>query len=165
MKHLGRALAPLVIVAASIPGIVAADVASDPLRFFDGATESVGTLKIVMHKAVPTRTIGQGQITADGSLSLVQRVEDQGRPPHVRRWLIRRLAPGHFTGTMSDAAGPVTIDKVGDRYRFLFNMKRSISVEEWLKPLPGGKSATSNMTVRKFGFTVASSQGIIRKIS
>jgi len=148
-----------------IPGTALGDIAIDPLRFFVGATESVGTLKVVMRKAVATHTIGQGEITADGSLTLVQRVEGEGRQQHIRRWLIRPVAPGHFAGTMSDAVGPVTIDQVGDRYRFRFKMKDSISVEEWLTPLPGGKSATSSMTARKFGFAVASSQGTIRKIS
>jgi hypothetical protein len=66
---------------------------------------------------------------------------------------------------MSDAAGPVTIDQVGDRYRFRFKLSGSMSVEEWLTPLPGGRSATTNMTVRKFGFAVASSQGTVRKLS
>ena len=166
MKQLCRALVPLTAILAVLgPVEAAADIASDPLHFFDGVTESVGTLRIVMHKVVATRSIGQGQIKADGSLSLVQQVEDEGRPPHVRRWLIRRVAPGHFSGTMSDAAGPVTIDQVGGRYRFRFKMNVGMSVEEWLTPLRGGKSATSSMTVRKFGFAVASSQGIVRKIS
>jgi hypothetical protein len=163
--QLFRALVLLTtVVAVPILGKAAADVPSDPLRFFEGATESVGTLKIAMRKAVATRSVGQGQIKADGSLTLVQRVEGEGRP-HVRRWLIRRVAPGHFAGTMSDAVGPVTIDQVGHRYRFRFKMKGSMSVEEWLTPLPGGKSAKSNMTVRKLGFAVATSQGTVRKIS
>jgi len=32
-------------------------------------------------------------------------------------------------------------------------------------PLPGGRAASSSMTVRKFGIAVASSQGTVRKIS
>jgi len=166
MKPLCRALVPVMaVLAVLIPGEAPAEIGSDPLRFFVGMTESVGTLKVVMQKAIATRSIGQGQIKADGSLSLVQRVEGEGRALHVRRWLIRRVASGHYSGTMSDAAGPVTIDQVGDRYRFRFKLSGSMSVEEWLTPLPGGRSATTNMTVRKFGFAVASSQGTVRKLS
>lgn len=38
-------------------------------------------------------------------------------------------------------------------------------VEEWLTPLADGRSATTDMTVRKFGMTVASAHGVVRKIS
>src|SRR6185503_20913491 len=131
----------------------------------EGVTESVGILKIVMHRAVHTMSIGRGEIRPDGSLSLVQRVEDEGRAPYVRRWLIKQVAPRRFVGTMSEATGPVTIDEVGDRFRFRLTMKGGLSVEQWLTPLPGGRSATSDMTVRKFGIAVASSQGTVRKIS
>jgi len=161
-----RALAPVTFLAAFLsPGIVAAQQATDPFSFFEGVTESVGILKIVMHRAVHTMSIGRGEIRPDGSLSLVQRVEDEGRAPYVRRWLIKQVAPRRFVGTMSEATGPVTIDEVGDRFRFRLTMKGGLSVEQWLTPLPGGRSATSDMTVRKFGIAVASSQGTVRKIS
>ena len=101
----------------------------------------------------------------DGSLSLLQRVEDQGQPVHIRRWLIRQMTPGHFSGSMSDALGPVTIDQEGAQYRFRFKMKGGLSVEQRLTSLlEGGLSATTDMTVRKFGMTVASSHGIVRKL-
>ena len=84
----------------------------DPLLFFEGATESVGTLSILMQKAT----------------------------------------------------GAVTIEQVGDRYRFRFAMKGTLSVEEWLTPLVGARSATNELTVRRFGLRVASYRGTIRKI-
>lgn len=139
--------------------------AGDPFSFFEGVTESVGTLKVVMRKPLYTRAVGRGQIQADGALSLVQRVEDEGRSPYLRRWLIRQVGPGRFVGTMSEATGPVTVDEIGNRFRFRFRMSGSLSVEQWLTPLPGGRSATSKMTARKYGIAVASAQGIVRKIS
>lgn len=147
----------------SVPAHSAAP--TDPLRFFAGLTETVGTTKIVMHKTMQTRSMGRGQIGADGSLVLVQRVQDEGQRPYLRRWQIRRIAPGRYSGTMSEASGPVTIDQIGNRYRFTFKMNGNMSVEQWLTPLPGGLSASSNMTVRKFGLTVAISTALIRKIS
>lgn len=128
-------------------------------------TETVGTTKILMHKPVETRSIGRGQIEPDGSLLLVQRVEDEGRPAYLRRWEIRRVGPGRFTGSMSQATGPVLIQQVGNRYRFSFRMKGGMSVEQWLTPLPSGLSANSIMTVRKFGLAVASSTALVRKLS
>jgi hypothetical protein len=166
MNHLYRAVAPVVFLAASVgPTLASAESAGDPFTFFEGVTESVGTVKVVMHKPTWTRSVGRGEVRPDGSLSLVQRVEDQGKPPYLRRWVIRQVGPGHFVGTMSQASGPVTIDEVGTRFRFRLKMKDGLSVEEWLTPVAGGRSATSSMTVRKFGIAVASSQGTVRKIS
>lgn len=136
----------------------------DPLVFFEGATESVGTLTIVMHKPTLTRAAGVGAIGRDGSLTLVQRVEEQGGASHIRRWNVRQVGPGRFTAAMSEAKGPVDIEQVGGRYRFTFDMPGALSVEEWLVPLPGGRSATNDLTVRKFGIRVASFRGMVRKI-
>lgn len=156
---------PLTLIAAFVASDVAtAHPASDPFSFFEGVTDTVGTLKIVMHNAVRTHCISRGELRSDGSLSLVQRVTDEGRPPYLRRWLVRQIAPGRFVGTMSQASGPVAIDEIGDRYRFRFRMSGGLAVEEWLTPLPGGRSATTTTSVHKFGIPVASSEGMVRKI-
>ena len=165
MNQLSRALTPVALFAASLSPAAVTAQEPDPFSFFEGVTESVGTLKVVMHPAVHTRSIGRGEVERDGSLSRVQRVEDEGKAPYVRRWLIRQVGPGRFVGTMSEATGPVTIDEVGNRFRFRLKMKGGLSVEQWLTPLPGGRSASSSMTVHKFGIAVASSQGTVRKIS
>jgi hypothetical protein len=78
---------------------------------------------------------------------------------------MRQIATGRYSGTMTEATGPVTIDEVGGRYRFRFKMKGNLSVEQWLAPLAGGKSARNSMTVRKLGMTVATGDGLIRKIT
>ena len=166
MAPLYRALAPVSLLTLSVCAAAsAAGTPTDPLQFFEGVTETTGVMKVVMHKSVRTRSIGRGQMKPDGSLDLVQRVEDDGRAPYLRRWQIRKIAPGRFAGTMSEAAGPVQIQQIGGRYRFTFRMKGDMSVEQWLTPLPGGRAASSNMTVRRFGIAVASSAAIVRKIS
>lgn len=161
-----RALSAVVGLSACMgSGLAPAQHANDPFHFFEGVTESVSTMKVVMRRPMRTRAVGRGEIQADGTLSLVQRVEDEGRPPYLRRWLIRQIGPRHFVGTMSEASGPVAVDEIGDRFRFRFRMSGSVSVEQWLTPLPGGRTATSDMTARKFGIAVASAEGVVRKIS
>ena len=135
----------------------------DPLRFFEGRTESKGTVRVFMRKSYQTQSLGQGRIESDGSLSLVQQVNDEGKPPRQRRWRIRQVGPHRFEGTMSEAIGPVAIDQVGGRYRFRFKMKGNLSVEQWLDPLDGGMAARNSMTVRKFGMTVGTGDGTIEK--
>ena len=136
-----------------------------PLQFFEGRTESYGTVKTLMKKPYRIRSIGRGRIEPDGTLLLVQRVDEEGKSPRERRWRIRQIGSGRYSGTMSDATGPVTIEEVGGRYRFRFKMKGNLSVEQWLAPLDGGKSARNLMTVRKFGMVVGTGDGMIRKLA
>jgi hypothetical protein len=118
----------------------------------------------MFHKPYWTRSIGAGRIESDGSLTLVQRVEDEGKAPHERRWRVRRTSADQYLASMSDAVGPVTIDKVGDRYRFRFTLKGNLRAEQMLTPLPGGQSARNSLKVKRMGITVATTEGTIRKI-
>jgi hypothetical protein len=113
-----------------ISGAVHAERLNTAFAFFEGVTEGAGTLDVIMHKETATRNVGRGEIRPDGSLSLVQRIEEQRRSPHMRYWVIRQVTPGHFSGSMSDASGPVTIDQVGSRYRFRFRISGGMSVEQ-----------------------------------
>jgi hypothetical protein len=152
------------VLAISLAAPAAAEV-TDPMRFFEGRTESVGTVKLMMNKPYRTRAVGKGEIMPDGSLHLVQRVEDQGQQPRERRWRMRQVAPGHYTGTMTEARGPVTVDAVDGRYRFRFRMDGNVSVEQWLTPMPDGQSASSRITIRKYGILVGRSDAVIRKLN
>jgi hypothetical protein len=96
-------------------------------------------------------------------LSLIQQIHDHGKPASKRHWLIREISPGRFTGSMSEAVGPVQVQQVGSKFVFRFKMKGRLAIEQWLTPLPGGKAAKSKVTVKKLGMRVASSEGTIRK--
>ena len=139
------------------------DPMTDPMRFFEGRTESLSTIKVMTRKPYRSRTIGSGEIS-DGVLRLVQRVHEDGKAPYDRHWRMRQVAPGRFSGTMSEAKGPVTAEEFNGRYRFRFKMKGNVAIEQWLTPMPGGKAAESKVTIRKFGMTVGRSDGTIRKI-
>jgi hypothetical protein len=136
----------------------------DPLGFFEGRTESVGIIRIATKKPFRSRAIGKGEIRDDGSLLLVQRVEDEGELPRERRWRMHQVGPGRYAGTMSEAKGPVTVEEVDGRYRFRFRMQGSVAVEQWLTPMAGGRAARSILTIRKYGIKVGSSDSIIRKL-
>ena len=165
VNRLHLLLMPAMVAAfAAIPGAATAERLLDPMRFFEGRTESLSVVKVMLKKPYRSRAIGQGEIKSDGSLHLLQRVEDDGKPPHDRRWQIRQTAPNRFSGSMSEAKGPVIVEEIGGRYRFRFKMKGNLSVEQWVIPQNGGRSANSKVTIRKMGVTVASSEGTIRKL-
>ena len=162
--HTLRVLAPAAAIALVGTSAPAAEPIK-PMQFFEGRTEGSGIVRIFTKKPYRTRSVGAGRIHPDGSLTLVQRVQDEGKPPHERRWKVRQVGPRRFAGTMSEALGPVTIDQVGARYRFRFKLKGNLSIEQWLAPLPNGKAAGNNMIVRKFGVAVGNGEGMIRKVS
>jgi hypothetical protein len=136
----------------------------DPLRFFEGRTVVDGTVKVMFHKPYRTHSDGQGVMKPDGSLSLVQRVVDEGKEPHDRKWRVRPVGEGTFTAMMSEAIGPVTIQQVGDSFRFRYKMKGKLSVEQILTPMPDGRSARNVGKVKRMGVTVATTTGVIRKV-
>src|SRR5205085_9256743 len=105
-----------------------------------------------------------GKIQEDGSLQLVQEVTEEGRRRFDRRWLIHQVAPGRFAGTMSEATGPIAVEKVGNRYVLRFSMKGNLFVEEWITPDPDMVSARTKLTVRKFGFAVGHADRWIRQL-
>ena len=161
-----RVLGALALVSATaLPASSISDSGQAPLRFFAGKTEMVSTVKVMMKKPYHSRTVGNGRILGDGSLALVQQVYEEGRSGQSRNWQIRQVAPNKYIGTMTEAVGPVLVEEIGNRYRFKFRLKGNLAVEQWMTPLPDGKSARSNLTVRKFGMKVASSTGTIRKIA
>jgi hypothetical protein len=164
MSSMRLALMAPILLLATGSAATAPTAPLDPLRFFVGRTESVGRVKVMFHQAYGTHSTGLGEIEPDGSLSLVQQVFDDGKPAHERRWNVREVRPGRYTGTMSEAQGPVTIDRIGDRYRFSFRMNGRLNVEQVLTPLPGGRSAANNAKVRRFGIVVATTDGVVRKL-
>ena len=160
-----RLLAGAALFAASLaPASAVAENTRAPLQFFNGKTEMVSTIKVIMKKPFRSRAIGTGRILPDGSLSLAQQVFDEGQPTKQRNWKIRQITSGHYAGTMTEAVGPVTVEEVDGKYRFNYKMKGSLAVEQWVTPLAGGNSARSSVTVRKFGMKVASSTGLIKKV-
>ena len=103
---------PMGLVGASASaGTAAPEILTDPMRFFEGRTEGVSTVKVIARKPFTSRTLGRGQI-ADGMLTLVQRVHEDDKAPFDRRWRMKQVGPGRFTGTMSEAVGPVVAEEV-----------------------------------------------------
>ena len=133
------------------------------LGFFDGRSEGLATLKVVLRGRVPVRVESLGRIEAD-TLVLRQIVHEGAKPPRERAWRIRETAPGHFAGTLSDAAGPVTADAGPGRVHILFAMKDGVDAEQWLTLAPDGRSAHNVLTARKFGIVVAVLDETIRKL-
>ena len=142
--------------AAPVPGF-------DPISFFSGATDSVGSLKKAFSAAKPSHVTGFGALRGTGVFVLDQTVMITGQPVTKRQWLLHQIAPGHFGGTVSDASSPVTIDVAGNRLLIRYTMKSGLKVESVLTIAPDGRSGTNVSKIKKWGMGVATLSETIRK--
>jgi uncharacterized protein DUF3833 len=104
----------------------------------------------------PVQVHGQGLVERDGTLVLDQTVVDGHTPPRMRRWRLHEDREGGYSGTMSDAIGPVTGEMSGNRLSLRFKMKDGgLDAAQWLWMEPDGIAAHNLIVVRKFGIKVA----------
>lgn len=141
----------------------AATPAFNPQRFFVGATQGEGTLKVVLTPPRHTHVTGSGRLLYDRTLILTQVVAIETKPTREREWRLRELTPGHYEGTLSDASGPVTGDIVDGRLHLQYPMKGGVVANQWLTLEPGGRSAQNHMTITKLGMPVATIDETIRR--
>lgn len=127
----------------------------DPVTFFTGPTQGRGELKELLGKTKRTSTQSIGRVDQDGWLILDQKVVVEGDPIRQRRWRLKQVSPGRYSGSLSDAKGPVDAKITGQSARIRYVMKGGIRVDQILTPLPGGRSLSNRATFRKFGMKVA----------
>ncbi|MEG3158896.1 DUF3833 family protein [Sphingomonas sp. LB2R24] len=164
---ISAALALLLASCAGAPRAATASAAPPFIaeRFFAGRLGGVGRLKIALHAPVTTHVTSVGHVGADGVLALDQHIEQQGKPARDRQWRIRPLGNGRYTGTLTDASGPVTGETQGNRLHLHFPMKGGMRVDQWLTLSADGQVAQNHLIVRKLGVTVATLEETIRKTS
>ena len=144
---------------ASLPGP-----AFDPVAFFTGATHGDGKLDQIMKRQRIVTVDSVGTPTANGALTLTQRIATQGDKPRTREWTLKQVAPGRYSGELTDANGPVETIAIGRAIRIRYPMKSGLKVEQWLVALPGGRVLDNRLTVTKWGMKVASLHERITKV-
>ena len=135
----------------------------NPVDFFTGRTRGEGTLKIVLQKPGRISVDSVGRAGKDGWLRLDQSIHEPGKPPRRRFWRFRQVGPNRFIGTLSDAAGPVRIDRHGQRLRIRYTNRNNLAFEQWLTPA-GPRRVHNNMRIRRFGIILAHVDEVIRKL-
>ena len=136
----------------------------DPIAFFEGRTHGDAVLKVAFSspKRVTVESFGtqQGEV-----LELRQTIREEGKPLRWREWRIGLVAPRRYTGTLTDADGPVTITTQGPRGMIRYRMRNGMEVEQQLALQPDGRTLLNHMVVTKWGVRVARLQERIRKMS
>lgn len=135
-----------------------------PERFFVGRTEGVGTVRIMLSGSHGVRVRSRGRMDRSGALMIDQVVEEEGKPARRRIWRLERTGSNRFTGTISDARGPITGEVTGDVLHLRYRSTDGPSVEQWITLQPDGRTARNRMTFRRFGLTVATLEELIRRV-
>ena len=141
----------------------AASAAFNPVDFFRGRTHGDGTLKVIFQSPKSISVDSEGRTEGDGSLLLRQVIHEPGKPARTRYWRLRQTAPDRFEGTLTDAAGPVRVDVVGDRVRIRYKAKNHLDFDQWLTSA-GANRVNNRMRVKRFGLVVARFEEVIRKL-
>ena len=156
---MGAAAIALALVAsatAASPDAPKAGEPFDPVAFFTGASHGEGRLREAFKSERRVLVDSVGREDKDGQLVLDQKLAIEGEPLRIRRWRLRQTSPGHFTGTLTDATGPVEAQVIGLSIRIRYPMKGGLKVESWLTAAPGARAFDNRTTITKWGLKVAS---------
>ena len=153
----------LLLVTASTTAI-AAPPKLDMTEFFSGRTHAENVLKIAMQK--PKKLVVDSVGRKDGnSFVLIDTVHEEGKPVRQRKWVMRPAGPNRYTGTLSDAVGPVEVNIAGDSATIRYVMKDGgLRIEQKLQMRADGKSLSNRTVAKKLGIKFASVEGIVRKL-
>lgn len=127
----------------------------DPIAFFSGRTEGRGTLQKLFSSPVSVTVRSQGTVDEAGIFIIDQEILEGEKPPRSRSWRIAQLGDNRYSGSLSDAQGPVTISVDGNQMQISFVMKGGFPVDQKIVLAADGQSARNVMVIKKLGLRVA----------
>ena len=137
----------------------------DMTGFFAGKSHADNVIKIALHG--PHRLIvdSVGGRNKEGEFVLIDTVREEGKPERTRTWVMRQVSPDHFSGVLSDAAGPVDVILRGDSATISYVMKDGhLKIVQQVELQGDGKTLSNHVIAKKFGLTFAHVDGTIRKL-
>lgn len=125
-----------------------------PQNGFSGASQGNGSLKILLGKPRPFHVESRGTEGADGSFRLQQRITFQGKPAENRVWILTTVSSDHYSGTLSDAAGPVSGSTSGSHLSLQYRIKGPLVMHQELQLMPDGKTIDNVGVITLLGIPV-----------
>ncbi|HET9145616.1 MAG TPA: DUF3833 family protein [Sphingomicrobium sp.] len=136
----------------------------DMLGFFTGKTHADNVIKIAFHAPHKLIVDSIGGRNKEGEFVLIDNVQEEGKPDRKRVWVMHPDGANHFTGSLSDAIGPVDVTISGDSATISYVMKEGhMKVQQQLKMRHDG-SLSNSAIARKFGIKFATVDGTVRKV-
>jgi len=123
-----------------------------PEVFFAGRTQGVGTLTRLFGRRETLRVEGRGSAGADGVFRLHQVVTSADGRVEERTWHLRRSGRGAYAASLSDAAGPVSVEVTGNRAEIRYLLRQpAVRVRQSLYMRPDGRSVLNQTTITVLG--------------
>jgi hypothetical protein len=142
----------------------AADPKLDMLAFFTGHTHGDNVIKIALHGPHKLIVDSIGGRNKEAQFVLIDNVQEEGKPARKRIWVMHPDGPNHFTGSLSDATGPVDVTINGNDATIRYVMKDGgLKVEQNLHLQHDG-TLSNHVIAKKFGLKFAEVDGTIRKL-
>ena len=136
----------------------------DMLDFFTGKTHADNVMRTALHRPHKLVVDSVGGHNKEGEFVLIDNVQEEGKPARKRVWAMRPAGANHFTGTLSDAVGPVDVTVNGDTATIRYIMKDGhIAIDQRLQ-LQSDGTLSNHVMARKFGMKFGDVQGTIRKM-
>jgi Protein of unknown function (DUF3833) len=150
--------------------LLAATAAADPdpkldmTGFFTGRTHADNVIRIALHSPHKLIVDSIGGRNKEGEFILIDTVQEEGKPTRKRVWAMHPVGPDHFTGTLSDAVGPVDVTVHGNSATISYVMKDGhLKITQQLQLQSDGTLA-NHVMAKKFGIKFAQVDGTIRKL-
>ena len=136
----------------------------DPVAFFMGRTSGDGTYDQVLASPRTLHVESFGRADGGGGVVLTQVIRQEGKAQRTRTWVMRPVGPNRYSGTLTEALGPVEIVTEGPRATIRYAMKDGLSVHQQLALQADGRTLLNHLEVRKWGIRVARVDETIRKL-
>ena len=158
------AVAAAIVLLASTASAAGETPKLDLTAFFSGRSHADNVMKIVFHG--PTKLIvdsigGKGD---RGDFVLIDTVHEGDKPVRTRKWVMQPAGPNHFTGSLTDAVGPVDVLVSGDSATIRYTMKGGLNVVQHMQLQVDGRTLSNHVDARKFGLKFARVDGTIHKL-
>jgi hypothetical protein len=136
----------------------------DMTTFFTGKSHADNVMKVAFKKPVKLIVDSVGGIGDRGDFVLIDTVHEGDKPVRTRKWIMRQVAANHFTGSLTDAVGPVDVLVSGSGVTISYTMQGGLKVAQQMTLQPDGRTLANHVIVKKFGLTFAHVDGTIRKL-
>jgi len=122
-------------------------------------------MHVALHKPSKLVVDSVGGKGDRGDFVLIDTVREEGKPVRTRKWVMKPDGPDHFTGSLSDATGPVDVKVSGDTATIRYLMTDGhLSILQQLQLQPDGRTLANHVTAKKFGLKFGRVDGEVRKL-
>jgi hypothetical protein len=156
--------AALLLLGLVTPGAARAGPNLDMTAFFAGRTHADNIIRVALHHPHKLIVDSVGGRNKEGQFVLIDTIEEEGKPVRKRVWVMQPVGPDHFSGTLTDATGPVDVVVDGPNATIRYTMADGgLKIVQELRLERDGTLA-NHAVARKFGLKFATVDGTIRKL-